>query len=499
MNKAIINMSAAILAKGLTVALQFASRVIFVQFLSKEYLGVNGLFTNILSVLSMADLGMGTAMMYALYEPIAQGNEKKISALVAFFKKIYRYIAGFILIVGMLLTPFLKYIVNLDKPIPYLECYYWLFLMNTVFSYLFVYRTTLLLADQKEYIISKWRMIFQIIAFVGKTVVLLILKNYIIYILIGNICVLLENYVENRVAYYRYPYLQLRALDLEQEEKRKIFKNVKALFLYRVCGTVQNNTDAILISVFVGTVVVGSYSNYALVVSSIVSIITMLFGSLKASVGNMIAEKDDSENKYFIFNVLERFTYWLIGFCAVCFWVLMQDFIKIVFGRDYLLDSALLVCIIANFYTSNIRQNIWTYRETAGVFQETKYVTLVTATINLVLSVILGYYLGIHGILLATVIARMIYAWWKEPIVLYSRCFSKPVCEYFIKYVLNVLVLVITCGITSALSQFTKGLSEILSFMMKLLICIVVPNTIFAVYILPTKEGKYLVKRLRFR
>ena len=234
--KSSVNVAAAVAQNLLNIILAFVSRIIFVQILDADYLGINGLFTNILNVLSLADLGMGTAMMYSLYKPIAEKDEAAICSLIDFFKKIYVCIALFILLIGIALIPILPLIVNLDTQIENLELYYLVALANVVVSYLFVYRTTLASADQKSYVLNKYIMLFKGASFVAQTIVLLVFRNYLLYLVTELVINFLCNFTQNAVVVHMYPYLKKRSEKLKSSQKKKIGRDVKSLFIYKLGG-----------------------------------------------------------------------------------------------------------------------------------------------------------------------------------------------------------------------------------------------------------------------
>lgn len=500
--KVAINAGASFAASGVSIICKFFSQMIFVRTLGEDYLGINGLFTNILSILCLADLGMNTVMLYSLYQPLADHNTEKIAALVKYFKKMYGCVAAVILAVGLICIPFLDFIVKTDQPVENLELYYLLFLLKTVVSYLFVYRTTLLIADQKQYMLKRYEIIFELIKFICQTTVLIFRRNYVMYLAIEIITVGLMNYTGNRKVCEIYPYTRKQRGRTENDsisdvEKREIIVNLKALFAYRIGSAIQGNTDAILISVFVGTVEVGYYSNYMLVVTALVNILSLLYGSIKATLGNFIVTYKSAEARYEVFEVLEKVCFWLVSFCSICFWVLMQDFIGIAFGSDYLLGKLTLVLIVTNFYTSNIRQNIWAYRETMGFFHKTRYITIVTSTMNVILSLAGGYIWGINGIIAATIVARLLYALWKEPLILYREGFKKSASIYYRRYMIDA---VLTCavGVLTSLIAWNIPITNIYSkFVCECFICLVIPNVFMALYIIPSREGKYLIESLK--
>ena len=237
------------------------------------------------------------------------------------------------------------------------------------------------------------------------------------------------------------------------------------MFFYKIGSIIQSNTDNILISIFVGTIVVGYYSNYSTLIAQGASFLTLVFTSLKASVGNYLVEKE-KKDKYKMFNILEVYNYWLVGAFSVLLLILLPDFIKLSFGDQYVLSEFSLIVIVLNFYTSNIRQTLWVFRETSGTFEKTKYITIVTSILNILLSLVLGYYYGLVGIIGATVLSRMIYAWWKEPLVIFKEVFDESARSYYSKYFLR---MVLTCVIYFIVKVIT-GIINIDDIIFRLLV-----------------------------
>lgn len=493
-----MNIITAFLLKGLVILLQFISRVIFTRFFEVSYLGITGLFTNIMTILSLAELGMETAMTYSLYRPIAENDINQIKRLISFFKKIYCVIGGIVFLLGVMLIPFLHYIVNLDNAMANLELYYFLFVVNASISYLFVYRTNLLMADQKLYITNTYLMLFKVIGFMCQTVVVIFFQSYLGYLLVEIGVTFFGNLYQNHIVYRLYPYLKGKAETLPLKEKKEIWKNVKSLLLYKIGIVFQGNTDSVLISVFVGTVMVGYYSNYILIVNQVTGVIVLLFTAIKASVGNLFSvEMKKSEQQKALFQALELMNEWIIGFCGTCLLVLLNGFISLAFGKMYVLPFKIEVLMVMGFYTANIIQVIWLFREVTGIFTKTKYITLVTTIINIILSILLGKYFGLLGILLATIIARMIFALWKEPMILYKTVFKKSSNEYFINHIRYFIRwIMVTIGIYYGCKVLEVFENEILVFLLKGLFCCVVFNFIYYFMYRNTKEFVYIKNRL---
>ena len=495
--KATRNVVSGMFQMVINIFINFVGRIVFVQILDASYLGINGLFSNILSILSLADLGMSTAMMYHLYKPIVENDKNKIRDLVGYFRRIYLIIAGIVFCIGIAIIPFLKYIINLEQDIPFVQGYYILALLNVVISYLFVYRTTLVMADQKNYILNKYIIGFKILTFFIQIVILIIFKNYFLYLLVAVILNFVCNLCQNKVALRLYPFLKDTSLKLEEIERKKIFEDVKSLFLYKIAGTIQSNTDNILISIFVGTVSVGYYSNYSMLTAQIISVITLIFNNIKASVGNLIADaKATIDKKLELFNMLELANFWIVAFCSIALVVLSNDFILICFGKEYVLGIEVVIVMVLNFYTSNIRQTLWAYRETTGIFVQTKYITLVTAIINIVLSILFGYIWGIVGILAATVLSRLIYAWWKEPQILFRDVFQKSPKSYYWIYIKRLIFCILVTTVTYIVANKIVFSNIYIMFVYKMLVCCIIPNIIFLLVYYRTDEFKYLFDKI---
>ena len=495
--KATRNVIYSILQNIANILITLVARIVFVHVLDASYLGINGLFTNILGLLSMADLGMSTAMMYHLYKPIVEKDEDRISELVYFFRRIYLGVALTILVLGLLLLPFLKYIINLDHDIPHLYAYYILALLNVVITYLFVYRTTLVSADQKNYLLSRCIIVFKIITCVAQIIVLFVFRNYFIYLLVALILNFACDLYQNKIALKEYPFLRKKAKKLDKKSRKAIFRDIKALLIYRISGTLQTNTDSILISMMVGTIFVGYYSNYTLITTNIIIFISLIFNNVKASVGSVLHDKASKKSdKMFLFDFFEFINFWTVAFASISFFVLSRLFMQICFGEKYVLGPFVVFAIVLNFYTANIRQTTWVFRETTGIFDQTKYITTVTAILNVGLSIVMGYKWGLSGILIATVIARMVYAWWKEPTILFREHFHTSSKKYIIRYLKRLALVLVLGGITYAACFAIPIQNKYFLIIIQAIICLLLPNAIILLIYRKTAEFQYLITKM---
>ncbi|MDZ5040764.1 lipopolysaccharide biosynthesis protein [Clostridium perfringens] len=491
---AINNISMNFLNQIISIILSFISRTIFIKVLGVDLLGINGLFADVLNLLSMADLGFTTAMSYSFYKPIAEDDKVKISSLIGFYKKIYRIIAFTITIIGILIMPFLRFIVNTDKEIPLLNVYYLFALAGVVMSYLFVYKTAILVASQKNYVISRIIIIINIIKTIIQIITLIIFKNYILYLTINLIYNFTTNYLSSRKAVKLYPYINDK-INLNIEEKRNIFINLKSIFLYKISSLLLNATDNTLISIIVGTATVGYYSNYLMISTQLTSFMQIIFSGLTASIGNLII-KEKSDKRYEVFKITQSISFIICGIIITGFVVTVNDVIRIWLGSEFLLENSSVIAVAINMYLTCVLQPLWIYREASGLYIKTKYIMLFAAIINLVLSLLLGSSIGLTGILLASAIARLGTYFWYEPVLLFKDYFDKPVKNYYIPIAFNILVICFINFIFVRLFSNFKVFS-LETLILKIILCGLISTSIFII-IYYKSEGIWLIKK-RFK
>ena len=315
--KSVINIVFNLSNQILTLILAFVSRTVFIHKLGIDYLGLNGLFTDVLGLLSVADLGFNTAMVYSFYKPLANNDQEKLAGLITFYRRVYLIIAVAVSILGVVLIPVLPYIINLETEVPNLYIYYLLALANVVVSYLCVHKTSILTADQKQYKTTLVTMIISIAKTVTQIAFLLLWSNYIVYLIIGCIGVLLTNVMSSIIASKEYPYINKKT-QLPQEDKKDIFKNVASVFVYKISSVLVTTTDNLLISVLIGTTAVGFYSNYLLLQNKISMFFVLIFTSVTASIGNLIVNSKE-EKRYEVFECEQIFSYLICGIIIPCY------------------------------------------------------------------------------------------------------------------------------------------------------------------------------------
>lgn len=475
---------------------QFLVRTVFIFQLGKAYLGVNGLFTNVLSILSLAELGIGNAIIYSLYKPLAEKDNNKVKALMGLYEKAYRIIAAVILVLGLMLIPFLKYIIKDPPQIPEnIILIYLLFLINSVTSYLFVYKTSLIIADQKQYIVTIITNLFSVLGAIGQISMLFFTRSFIGFLVTQIFFVITNNIYLVYKANKMYPILKEKQnIQLEKEEKANIFKNVRALIIYKIGALFTIGLDNILISSFIGIVWVGIYSNYTMLTGKIHKILSQIFSALTASVGNLNAG-DDINKKEFIYKTLLFIAFWLYGFCSICLYMLLNPFIELWVGREYLLTNITTLIIVLNFYFLGMHDPTMIFRNTLGLYVQGRYRPLIGAFINIIISMALIGRYGILGVVLGTLFSRVLVLAWYEPFIIYKNAFNKSVIKFYVKYIFYTITVIVTAIVCSLFSNYLDGilaLNKINQFVTKLTICLVIPNMFFLIIYWNVKEFQYL-------
>lgn len=444
--KSIKNIAFGMGAQIVTTIITFVTRSLFVKILGDEVNSLNGLFNEIVMNLSLAELGIGSAIVYNLYKPLAEGNKEKVSELMTFFKKVYRIIAAVLLILGTLVCIFVPVLVkDLDFDNTYMREIFMLFVINISSSYLFSYKISLLNADQNSYIYSFYWSILSTAQAIVYALILVTTKNYVAYLITGIITTVVNNFIISRQVDKRYPYLEKR--NLPKEDKDSIFSNVKNIFIKELSGKITNSTDNILISVMVSTLLVGNNTFYSAVLAVLKQVTERINQGLIGSMGNLFAVGSNEDCK----RVLYRLT-WIYGvigiFFSVCFYCCVDPFISAWVGVQYLLDKNIVFILTVNLMCFVIAKPIYTAMHVAGFFKEGRNISIIGSAINLIISVVFGYFTGIFGIFLGTFFTYFIQILMKIYYV-YKLKFKESSKKYFlmvIGYFALMLVLMLGCS-----------------------------------------------------
>lgn len=485
------NMKFAIACQIVTGVVNFVVRRVFAIVLGQDYLGLSGLFADILSMLSLAELGFGTSILFSLYKPVAQGDVEKIKSLMALYRTAYRVIGLVVLGVGLALTPFLDWFVKeMPEGIPHIQWIYILNVVNSALSYFFIYKATLLFACQQKYVEMLVNTAVKTAAGLIQIGALLLTGNYFLYLGIMLCATLTQNAAISLETDRRYPYLRERKIrPLEREDKRIIFRNVAAMMFHKFGDVAIFSTDSILIAKFVSVAAVGLYSNYMLIRRTLIMVIDMLFSAITASMGNLNAS-ETVERKRLAFRHVNFFSAWLFGWMSICLLWLYNPFIRLWLGEAYLFPMKIVVLIAANFYLYCMRIPVSTTKNAMGLFWNDRYKPIAEVAANLILSVLLARHMGIAGILLGTVLSTLLVPFWIEPLVLYRWGLEQGAGEYFLHYLLYLGVTAVAGLLTGALCALTpEGMG---GFVLKLLVCAALPNAMYLAVYWRTENFRYL-------
>lgn len=483
-----------------TQILNFILRTMFIQYLGDTLNGVNDLYTSVLSVLSMAELGVGTALNYSLYKPVAVGNIEKIKSYMQLYKKAYRTIGIVIAVIGTGIAPFLPYLVKQPQGVSVrdLTLYYFIFLFNTVSTYFVAYKYSLVNAEQKNYIQTNIITVTKVITVCLQIAVILTTGNFYIYLLTAAFVELAQKIF---VSYYlnrRYPYLKERnAQKLSAEETGEIVTKTKALVFHKVGDVARLQTDSMIISGFINVTLVGFVGNYNLILNSIANMVNTVFNSVLSGFGNLIAT-ESKEKQYQLFKVYRFFACWIYGFSAVGFFLLLTPFVSLWLGEEKTLAFTMVSCILIDYYFKGDRIVLSNFKTAAGVFEQDKYLALIQGVVNLIISIVLVQKIGLTGVYIGTIVSGLI-ANITKPFIIYRVILEKPVRQYFTDSVKYLLTLTAILALLSGIKTILMPRVTVITFGIMFLVICVVFNLIFFLLFRKTEEFGYLTGILKRR
>ncbi len=476
--------------------LKFIVRVVFIQTLSIEYLGINGLFGNVLEMLSLAELGIGPAIVYSLYKPLAYGDKKIVKSIMRLFKKVYIAVGAVILVLGLALFPFLDNFIKDGQSVPQVHYFYLVFLLNTVVSYLWTYKRSLLIADQKQYIVNIYQAAVQVLVAVLQIIFLLIFADYWCFIILMLIGTVLENFSIARKADKEYPYLNEAAEVLDLEIKQQIVKNTKAMICHKIGSMVVFSSSNLVLSKFAGLAAVGLYSNYYMVIAALNAFAAKFFESITASIGNLMVV-EESGKKIKAFKVTEFITALQAAICFCGLYVLFNPFVELWVGKVYLFSEAVVAAMALSFYLTYMRKAVLMFRDACGLYWNDRYKPLAESVINLTASIYLTIHYGVIGVVIGGIISTLLTCFWVEPYVLFNNGIDIKLKDYFADYLIFTAVSLLS-GLTSKFiysSLFDKV--TLVNFMVGVLICVSVTFVLWYVIFRNREETQYLMKLVK--
>lgn len=492
------NITFGIILKVYQIVCPFVIRTAMIYILGMEYVGLNSLFNSILQVLNLTELGVGTAMVYSMYKPIAEDDRDKICKLMHLYKVYYRIIGLIIAVVGIAITPVIPFLIKKNTQVT-LNIYYlyWMNLGYTVLSYwLFAYKNSILSAHQRNDVVSKVLLITNTCIYIVQLLLLLLFKNYYYYLLALLMGQALGNVATAIVADRMYPQYKAKG-KLGKDEVKNINGRIRDLFTSKIGGVVQNSSDSIIISAFLGLTTLAKYNNYYYILNSILGFVVVLFNSCLAGIGNSIVTESKEKN-YKDLKKIAFLTEWLCGFCACSLVCLYQPFMKIWVGNENLLSFGVVICLAIYIYILITNQMLCLYKDASGIWHKDRYRPLITALANLLMNLALVNYWGVYGVVLSTVVSMLFIGMPWLIHNLFSEIFHRSPFEFvnkLIRYAITtVFISIVTFCICNVISD--RGLA---TFFLKLVICLCVPNLLFFIMYYRQnefKESLHLLNRL---
>lgn len=482
-NYSVKNSISSLICNVIILVTNFIFKTVFIKTLGIEYFGLNGLFENIFTLFNFFELGIGSAIVFNLYKPISENDISKIKSLVFFYKHAYRVISLVILFLGFILLFFIRKIVqnitiNVD-----IYVVYFLFLLSTLLTYSAAYKKSFIIANQRMFVINIIHVIYVVVMNFFQLFFLFIFKNFYIYLIIKIFFQFLENIAICLKANRDYPFLVNTSYDkLDIKTQKDIFSRVRALINHKFGSIIIYGTDNILVSFFFGIATVGLYTNYMFIFNAVTVIFSGIISSLSASIGNLLVESNKSKNIH-VFQKINFLNYWIAVFTSICLLFLTQPFIELWLGKDFLLDFSVLFIIVLNYYQSMMRNSYSTFKDSAGVWIDDKWIPIFEAFINIVCSIILIRFLGLKGVFLGTIISSSVLWFYSYPKFVYKKIFDGRYSNYIKTLLSHLFLFIIIIVFTYFLLNLFLFNSLIIKFIYNCFVCLVVPNVfIYIIY-----------------
>lgn len=487
------NASSEIIVRLMTAGSKFILRTVFIINLGIQYAGVSSLFNDILFVFSLAELGINRAIAFALYKPLANNDDDSIARIMRFYKRVYRIIAIAITFAGVAMLPFLRYLVK-DVPDIKESIYliFMLFVLQSATSYLFIYKATLLEANQQKRIVSYVNIITTIVQVVFECGILVITQNYLFYLIFSITCTLLKNIVVFYIAERQFPVLKRKNVGpLTKEESKKIRADIGATAIYNVSNVAVSSSDSIVTAAFFPTSIVGILGNYRLITNTINTLISQISASCVPSIGNL-AVTATKEKLRELHDKLSFLMFMIANFVCASLMVILNPFVEDIWlSGEYLFITPTVIAIIFNLYLCIMQYPNTAYRNSNGLFVQGRLRPAVMAVINIVLSVSLAFVFypygkqwGVFGILIATPISRLLTETWFDPRVVYKHVFKTSMNKYFVTRLIYFVFACISAIATYFAAEYILAVVTVnvyIAFIIRLLCACVIPNILLLV------------------
>lgn len=467
----------------------FMVRKVFIESLGITLLGLNSLYQNILGILMVSELGISYAISYALYKEVASDNKVRIKGFVNYYVKVYRVVSLVILVLGLAVLPILPRMANAN--IPNMKIYFLIYLADTVITYLFSAKFCLLNVTEQNYIFSTVYTLTTLATAILQIIMLEYAPNYMSFLIIKISFTAIQLIILNIIVKKKFAWLKSVEGKISKADIKDLFKNIKALFYHKFGSLILLSTDNIVISAFLNLRLVGIFNNYYLVISGMQTLMVRFFDGLAASIGNLLTEKNE-EKSYLTFRNLFFMAFVIVSTISIILLNSINQFINIWLGKGFDIDSLTIFFLVMNFYFLGMRLSIEKFKETAGLYHEDRYMALIQAVINLVLSIVLIKMIGLAGVFIATFISNYTLEFWIKPKIVYRDIFKRNVFEYFIRYFKFFAIFLVMFALNRFLFSSIAQIATIPMFILNCFLNGVLTLTVYIILFRKYREFNYL-------
>lgn len=494
-SKIIRNSVFSILNKIITILLAFVSRKLFIMFLTEELLGLNSLFADLLGLLNLADMGLGVAVQFNLYKPIAEKDYEKIGKILNATKKIYNIVGIGMIAAGVILSFFIQFLIK-ENPYSqgFLQAVFIINVISSAASYFFVHKRIYLQACEELHLMYIIDTVINILGSVLRIVAVAIFKNYYIFVLLSAAQVLISNFV---VSYYcdkKHKYLK-DIKGFTKEETKPLFANIKQLIPNKISAYVFSNTDNTIISVFLGLSSVTLFTNYNSIVLQLFTLATMLAGVIRAAFGNVLQETDDKQRHMFLLKSYQIFQFIYSSFCAVELMLLLDDFVLLWYGEKFVAPLAFVVILVFDFFLHSMYQPLSIMLEVLGEFRSLKRQEIFAMIVNIVISIGLIFPFGIIGPIFGTLVVDILTTIFRIYSVIY-KYYREYLWAYIKNYTLYTLIFLIELVGIYGLFEWIDLTPSVPVFLLKGVVCAIIIVIATLLFFWRQEEFKYLKDRL---
>lgn len=467
----LINSSFAVISQFIILIFAFITRTVFINVLGSEYLGFDTLFTNVLSILSIVDLGLGAALTYSLFKPIRNGEIEKVAAIIQYFKKMFCWLGLLMFALSIIIVPFIGELVKGSaNSIPYMQKVFLFYAVLTFSSYMFMDVRTVYYAYQQNYKVLMFDFLTKIVTKTLQVIILLNHPSYLWYLGIEIIITVFFNIQLMRKAHKDYSILYDHPAKLNEDDRNKIFNDVKYLSLSKIANVGINGTDSVIISKFIGTAALGVYSNYMLILVSASSLLWGFLSGVAASLGDLFAEDDKTKINQ-IFNLYSFISVQIGTFYVAATLCLIQPFIQLWIGEDYVMGFAVVVVVIMNNYYGLITAPLSNVIATKGLFKQELPIRLIQVVINLVVSIILAINYGLLGVFIGTAVCN-VFGYILTIYMVVKSNLKMKLTDYILKETKYLIISFIQVGIIVILNDILPFTEGIVSFLFNIVMVV---------------------------